>query len=256
MALADRFGLEGRVAIVTGGASGIGKGIVRVLGEAGATVVIADRDTAGAADVVAEFTGEGLRVEAVALDLIDETSIIACCADVVARQGAPWLLVNNAASQDRELFLDATAAEWDRTFAINARGPFLMAREIARAMADKGEGGRIVNIASNSVRAPQVLGLGAYAASKGALTTFSQTIAFELLPHRITVNTVLPGGVITPGAINAKGPKGEGPASSRRPPFGFCEPEDIGGAVLYLASPAARYVTNQAIMVDAGFSLT
>jgi NAD(P)-dependent dehydrogenase (short-subunit alcohol dehydrogenase family) len=131
----------------------------------------------------------------------------------------------------------------------------LMIREIARAMVAGGGGGRIVNIASCCVWAPAVVGLAAYAASKGALMALGQTAAFELVGHGITVNTVLPGGVVTPGCLAARGPATTGPAT-RRPPLGMCEPRDIAAAVLFFATPAARYVTNQAIAVDAGLSLT
>jgi NAD(P)-dependent dehydrogenase (short-subunit alcohol dehydrogenase family) len=183
------------------------------------------------------------------------TSIVRGCAQVIAQHGTPWLLVNNAGVHDREALLEASAKEWDRIHAINARGPFLMIREIGRAMVAADSGGRIVNIASTSVRSPMVIGLASYAASKGALLTLSQTSAFELVQHRITVNTVLPGGVATPGAIGAKGPAVSGPGR-RAPPLGMCEPRDIGAAVLFFASPAARFVTNQTLAVDAGFSIT
>ena len=130
-----------------------------------------------------------------------------------------------------------------------------MIREIGRAMVAKGDGGRIVNIASGSAKVPMIVGLAAYASSKGALLTLSHTSAFELVEHRITVNTVLPGGVMTPGSMGARGPATSGPGR-RRPPLGMCEPRDIGAAVLFFASPEARFITNQVIAVDAGFSLT
>ena len=138
---------------------------------------------------------------------------------------------------------------------VNARGAFLMTRETARAMVLAEGGGRVVNIASCCVWAPAVVGLASYAASKGALLTFGQTAAFELAGHGITVNTVLPGGVVTPGCVAARGPATSGPAT-RRPPLGMCEPRDIAAAVLFFATQAARYVTNQTIAVDAGLSLT
>jgi NAD(P)-dependent dehydrogenase (short-subunit alcohol dehydrogenase family) len=249
------FNLAGRVALVTGGASGIGAGIATVLAEAGATVVVADIDAVRTAKEVAVLTEAGHSAGAVQINLADESSIVHGCADVVSQYGTPWLLVNNAAIQDRQLLLDGTAAEWDRMNHVNGRGPFLMTREIARAMIAKGEGGRIVNIASASLRGFMVKGLASYVGSKGALLGLGRASAFELVDHGITVNTVLPGGVATPGAIAAKGPPTEGPAR-RKPPLGMCEPRDIAAAVLFFATPAARSITNQVLAVDGGFSVT
>jgi NAD(P)-dependent dehydrogenase (short-subunit alcohol dehydrogenase family) len=184
------FHLDDKVALVTGGAGGIGAGIAAVLSEAGAIVVIADRDEAGARRAAATLSEGGRRAGAVHVDLADEASIMQACAEVVSRYGAPWVLVNNAGVQDRELLLESTASEWDRTNAINARGPFLMTREIARAMAAGGHGGRIVNIGSAGLVGALVKGLAAYCASKGALLGLSRASAFELADLAITVNTV------------------------------------------------------------------
>jgi NAD(P)-dependent dehydrogenase (short-subunit alcohol dehydrogenase family) len=249
------FNLSGRVALVTGGASGIGIGICEMLAEAGAKVIIADRDQAGAQRQALALRQAGHEAGSVTVDLADESSVVRGCEQAIAQHGVPWVLVNNAGLQDREALLEATAAEWDRIQTVNARGPFLMTREIARAMVGAGVGGRIINVASTSVQRPMVVGLAAYASSKGALLALSQTSAFELVEHAITVNTVMPGGVGTPGAMAARGPAVRGPG--RRPgPLGMCEPRDMGAAVLFFASPAARYVTNQVLAVDAGFSLT
>ena len=253
---ANPFRFDGRVVIVTGGASGIGVGIAEVLAEAGATVVIADRQVEAARQVAARLTAAGHGADSVALDLVDEDSVVRACADVVARHGTPWALVNNAGIQDRELLLEGTAAEWDRMNAVNGRGAFLMTREVARAMVAKGDGGSIVNVATAGLVGSIVKGLVSYVGSKGAMLGLSHASAFELSEYRITVNTVLPGGVGTPGAINAKGPPPEGPA--RRPlPLGkLCDPRDIGAAVAFFASPGARMVTNQVISVDGGFSVS
>lgn len=251
----EGFSLAGKLAIVTGGASGYGVGVCEVLAEAGATVVVADINADGAAAMAESLRASGRQADWVAVDQADEASVVAAVAAVVERHGAPWLLVNNAGIQDRELLVEMSATEWDRVHAINARGPFLLVREVAKAMISNEKGGRIVNVASAWLRGMMVVGGAAYGASKGSLAAFSQGAALELAPHGITVNTVLPGGSATPGAIHAKGPKPEGPGH-RSSPFGLCDGRDLGAAVLFFASPAAAKVTNQQLAVDAGFSIS
>lgn len=254
--LALSFTLAGKVALVTGAASGIGAGIAATLAEAGATVVIADRNTDAAAAVADQLQRAGHAAGSIAVELADEASIVRACNEVIGTFGVPWILVNNAGIQDRQLLLEGTAAEWDRMNAINARAPFLLTREIGRAMVARGEGGRIINVATAGLRGSVVKGLAAYIGSKGALQALSQISAFELAEHGITVNTVLPGAVPTAGAINAQGPAPDGPARRALPLGKICEPRDIAAAVYFFATPAARYITNQVIAVDAGFSVT
>jgi NAD(P)-dependent dehydrogenase (short-subunit alcohol dehydrogenase family) len=249
------FALGAQTAIVTGGAMGIGAGIAEALCGMGANVIIADRDLNAAQAQVTRITNAGFAAAAMEVDLVEESSVIHAVAAIIEQHGSPDILVNNAGVQDRQRLLDADAVEWDRTMDINARGTFLMVREVAKAMVAGGRGGRIVNIASAGVRHPMIHGLISYAASKNAVMGITQNAAFELARYGITVNAVLPGGVSTPGGRTARGPAPEGPAL-RGAPLGQCEPRDIGAAVAFLASPAARFITNQAITVDAGFMLT
>jgi len=248
------FDLSGKVALVTGGAKGIGEAISRQLAALGAHVIIADMDTESALQTRQKIQQQGQLASNYALDVASEESINRVCQQVIAEVGTPWILVNNAGLQDRQSFLESTALEWDRMNRVNARGPFLLTREIAKAMIAAGNGGRIINVASMVLRGGIVNGLVAYGSSKGALVGLSHTTAYELAEYGITVNTVLPGGVATPGAIAAKGPAAVGPGG-RAAPLGRCEPDDIASAVVYFATPMARRVTDQILAVDAGFSI-
>lgn len=249
------YGFNGEVIVVTGAAMGIGAGIAEVLAEAGATVVIADRDGAGASEVAASLRQAGHAADHIEVDVSQEASIVGAWAQLVERHGAPWGLVNNAGIQDRQLLLDGTADEWDRINAVNSRGVFLLTREAAKAMVAAGKGGRIVHVASAALIGALTQGHAVYASSKAALLGLMRAAALELVEHGITVNTVLPGGVVTPGAIGATGPVPEGPGR-RVPPLGMCSPRDIGAGVLFFASPMARSVTNQTLAVDGGWSVT
>lgn len=249
------YGFAGEVVVVTGAAMGIGAGIADVLAEAGATVVIADRDGAKAEEKAQAILEAGLKASWVQVDMAEERSIVAAFDAVAARHGPLWGLVNNAGIQDRQMLLEGTAEEWDRVTAVNSRGVFLASREAGRAMVGGGKGGRIVHVASAALIGALTQGHAIYASSKAALLGLMRASALELAEHRITVNTVLPGGVATPGAIAAKGPVPEGPGR-RRPPLGMCDARDIGAAVLFLASPMARSITNQTVAVDGGWSVS
>ena len=249
--VSDIFGLQGRTAIVVGGASGIGAGIARMLADAGARVTIMDRAGSAAGEVAA---GLGDQARAAAVDVTDEEGLVAAFAGVFEQAGTPWLLVNCAGVQDRVLLTEGASADWDRNFAVNLRGSFLCLREVSKQMIAGGGGGRIVNITSTSGAAPVMRGLSAYSASKAGANALTRSAAFELMEHGITVNAVMPGGVDTPGARAAKGPPGSGRALDP-PVLGYCTPEDIGAAVLYFASPMAGRCTGTTLAVDGGFLL-
>src|SRR5271170_2493169 len=187
--------LTGKVAIVTGSASGMGRETARYFAAAGASVIVADRDEAPAEAVAAELRGSGAKALAVRVDIANEASVIAMMERTVAEFGELDILVNNAAIQDRAMLEDITVEFWDRIQAVNLRGPFLCLREAAKIMRAQGRGGAIVNVASTSAVHPVMNGLTAYASAKAGVTALTRNAALELAAAGIRVNAVLPGGV-------------------------------------------------------------
>ena len=260
--LAALFSLDGRRALVTGAATGLGEEIARTLTRAGAEVVIADIDLDGAERVAREV---GAR--AVHLDVTDPRSTARVIADIDGLD----LVVNNAGSyRDNGSILDQDHDSWRRSVTVNFDSVFLCSQPAARAMVAAGRGGSIVNIASVDGILP-CLGT-AYDASKAAVIQFTRTLAVDLAPHGIRVNGVAPGNVPVPtlhkiqsGELPPLWPENSsvtglmGPLMRQRSaniPLGrLGRPRDIALAVTYLASDAAAYVTGQTLVVDGGWTL-
>jgi len=247
--------LTGKVAILTGAASGMGRETARYFGAAGAAVIVADRDEAPAEAVAAELRDAGGKALAVRVDIADEASVIALMERTVADFGGLDILVNNAAIQDRAMLEDTTVEFWDRILAVNLRGPFLCLREAARIMRAQGRGGAIVNVASTSAVHPVMLGLTSYASAKAGVTALTRNAALEFAAAGIRVNAVLPGGVMTEGGMKSVGTTPSGRAI-QLPPIGrIGQPQDIAGLILFLVGPAAGYITGQLFISDGGFML-
>jgi NAD(P)-dependent dehydrogenase (short-subunit alcohol dehydrogenase family) len=257
------FDLDGRNAVVTGGATGIGEGIARCLAAAGATVAIADIDEDGAERVAREIGGDALR-----LDVTDPGA----CADVLGTWGDHLdILVNNAGSyHEAGSILDQTVDSWRRSIEINLASLFNCCQPTVRRMVDQGDGGAIVNIASVDGVLP-CLGTGYDTAKAGAIH-FTRSLAVDVSPHRIRVNAVSPGVVPVPtldrmhaGEIDHFWPREPsvsglmGPITTKRSsnvPLGRKgTPADIAHAVLFLVSDAAGYVTGQNLAVDGGWTI-
>lgn len=246
--------LAGRVAVVTGGGKGIGAHYVRGLALAGARVAAADVDSAAAQATAERLRAEGCDVVGLAVDVSDPTSVEQMAAEAVARFGQLDILVNNAALfsvlMPKRPFQELQPEDWDRVLAVNVKGLFLCARAAFPCLRAS-EHGRIINISSGTVFSGQS-GFLHYVTSKGAVVAFTRALAREVGQHGITVNTLAPGLTASESAA-ASYPAGELEARAQSRAIKRVEmPEDLVGAVVFLASDAAAFITGQTIVVDGG----
>ncbi|WP_431862513.1 2-hydroxycyclohexanecarboxyl-CoA dehydrogenase [Azospirillum sp.] len=251
-------GLEGKVAVVTGGAGGIGSALCRRFGAEGAAVAVFDIDHAAAEAVVAEIRAAGGAAGAFAVDLTDQDSVVAAVAAVEDNLGPVGILVNNAGWDRAGAFLDTDRALWERIVAVNLYGPLHMHHAVLKGMVERGEG-RVVNIASDAARVGSS-GEAVYAYCKGGLVAFSKTMARELAKQRITVNVVCPGPTDTALFRDFCGEGEYGDklrnALVRSIPFGrLGRPEDLPGIVAFLSSDDAAFITGQVISVSGGLTM-
>ncbi len=246
--------MAGRVALVTGASSGLGRHFARLLARHGATVVLAARRVDALSALAAELQASGATAHAVALDVRDPGSPPRAVAEALARAARVDVLINNAGVAVTRPAVATTEDDWTSVVDTNLSGAFRVARAVAQPMIDAGQGGAIVNIASilgNRV-APQ---LPAYIAAKAGLLRLTEALALEWARHRIRVNALAPGYIET--ELNRDflhSPAGESlvkRVALRR--FGM--PDDLDGALLLLASDAGRYMTGTTITVDGGHSL-
>lgn len=244
--------LSGKSAIVTGSASGIGRGIALTLAADGASVTVADRNLEGAEAVASRIAESGGSACAVRVDVTDSGQVDRLVASAVEVYGSLDILVNVAGYALSSRIVDMSEDAWDQVLDVNLKGQFLCCRAAARRMIEQGNGGRIVNIASTAANNARYAG-GAYCAAKAGVVQLTKTLALELGEYGITVNAVGPGFTETPATV-------ESPGEYRRnflaqvPAARFGQPADIANAVLFLASPASGYVNGQAIYVDGGYS--
>ncbi len=252
------FRLDGKIALITGAGSGIGRGIADTFANAGAKIIAVDINAAGAAETAAAIVGQGGAATSLCADVSCEADVVALFEQAVGAYGGIDILVNNAAIFPKKPFLEVDAAFWDRLHGVNLRGVFLCLRECILHMQAQGRGGSIVNISSVSSLQTAVYHNATYNASKAGVNSLTRTTALEFAADQIRVNAVLPGGVMTPGAAAASGAiqlKGPMLTPGRIPLGGMGEVKDIAAAALFLACPEARYITGQLLAVDGGFQI-
>ena len=253
----ERF--VGKVAIVTGGAGGIGSAVCRTLARDGAAVAVADRDDAGAARVVAEISAAGGTATAVHVELGDEASVAAMAAEVARMFGGIDILDNNAALTDAAvLALDQAVTEmdvavWDQMMAVNLRSQLLTCKHVIPHMVERG-GGAIVNMSSGAANSGDLIRT-AYSVSKAGVAAFTRYVATQYGRQGVRCNTIVPGLVLTE-PVRAQIPPEMLAQYSRSVLVPFVgEPNDVADLVSFLVCAESRYITGQEIRIDGGMSI-
>ncbi|UTX54144.1 SDR family NAD(P)-dependent oxidoreductase [Leucobacter aridicollis] len=260
MLLHDLFGLTGRTALVTGGSSGIGRAIAEALAGAGAHVVIAARTVEGLERTTAEVTANeavsaaGGEVSWLRADLTNRAGAHALADAVLEGHGHVDIVVNSAGVNIRPPLGELTEPEWDTTMAVNLEAPFVLGQRLAPAMLQRGYG-RFIHISSQQAHRP-FASSGAYGVSKAAVEGLARSQAEAWSAGGVTANSLIPGFVQTPLNTRLSSDPEVVAALAARTLVGRNGlPEDFAGAAVFLASPAAAYITGQSLAVDGGFSV-
>jgi 3-oxoacyl-[acyl-carrier protein] reductase len=246
--------LDGKAAIVTGAARGIGEGIARVLASQGAGVLIVDRDEEGASRVARELRAEGARADHALTDVSSAAEVGAMARKALDLFGRIDILCPNAAIFDSSSIAEMPEALWDRLMSVNLKGVFLCVQACLPAMTAQRYGRIVVTSSITGVRTA-IPGMAHYAATKGGINGFIRAAALEFAAQGITINGVEPGHVMTAGAAPMYDAEFIRAVESFIPMGRFGQPEDIARAVLFLASDDAAYVTGQTVVVDGGVTL-
>jgi NAD(P)-dependent dehydrogenase (short-subunit alcohol dehydrogenase family) len=245
---------EKKSAFVTGASQGIGAAVALALARDGFDVAISSTRPEKLDDVVSKVRAAGARAVPVALDVREQQSIERAMAQAIAACGRLDVLVNNAGVPIRRLAVDVTPAEWDEVLAVNLKGTFFMSQQMGRHLVQGGRPGCIVSIGSTH----GLVGLAqrsAYGIAKAGVMHMTRMLAIEWAEHRIRVNAVAPGRVDTPSRAGSLAEPGYRDAALARIPLRrFASAEEVAGAVSYLVSPEASYITGQTLVLDGGLT--
>jgi NAD(P)-dependent dehydrogenase (short-subunit alcohol dehydrogenase family) len=254
--------LEGKNALITGGASGIGRATAIRFAEEGADVFVADRHLPAAEETAAAVRKLGRKAAACQVDTSAEADVVAMVAQCVGELGSIDILVAAAGISHARYGEEGTPAmgplaekplaDWQRVLSVNLDGVFLTDREVARAMIKAGKGGRIINIASGAAKLPTP-GVGEYSVSKAGVWMLTKVLALELAPHNITANAIGPGFINTPMTANIQQVEGFMKTVLQRVPLKrIGDPIDVANTALFLASEEGRYYTGSILHPDGG----
>jgi 2-deoxy-D-gluconate 3-dehydrogenase len=253
MASPKMFDLQGKVAVVTGGNGGIGRGIALGFAEAGASIAILARNEEKSRAVVAEIEQRKVPVVAIPLDVTKRATLRPAMEEVEAKLGPIDILVNNAGISVQRGTLKLAEEAWDSVIETNLNSVFLLSQIAAQSMV-KRKRGKIINIASEYSR----FGSGAvpsYSAAKGGVVQLTKSMAIELARHNIQVNALVPGWIWTDMTAMVKGTPFYDEIITRTPAGRFGEAEEMAGAAIFLASDASNFVTGEVVYVDGGFAI-
>jgi NAD(P)-dependent dehydrogenase (short-subunit alcohol dehydrogenase family) len=251
----DLLGLTNKVAIVTGGASGIGKGVTSYFTDLSMKVVIADLDDELGKEIEKELLRKGKKVMYHEIDISDSNQVSNLVKATISKYGTIDILVNCAGVSGLSSYLEVIEEEFNWHMDINVKGTHLMCLEVAKVMVEKGVKGRIVNISSINDQIP-VVGIAPYATSKAAITGLTKAIALELAPYGINVNAIRPGMIETPMAKEVLELPDLAQALLRQIPRGrFGQPEDVAKVITFLVSDLGEWVTGAVIPVAGGMQL-
>jgi len=259
MSIFDRFRLNGKRLLITGGSRGLGREMALAIADAGADVVLIGRTTESLAATANHIRALGRKAETLTADVSVPAECEAACRRALADFGPIDILINNVGGRRLDIpTQDFPLETWQQLIDLNLTSTFLCTRDVGKAMIERGRGGRIINIASISgMVANRGIGGRSYETAKGAVIQFTRAVAVDWAPHGITVNAICPGGFMTePNQRWARDNPDVISTFRKQIPMGdYGQPEDLGPLAVYLASDASRYMTGASLVIDGGYTL-